>query len=109
MKLKQKSLLSLAVISALTMLNANANDTKDNVNLNEVTVTSAAGYEQKLIDAPASISIISLEDLQKKPYTNLLDAVRDIEGVDIGETRDKSGNGSISIRGMGGDYTMILI
>jgi len=109
MKLKQKSLLSLAVISALTVLNANANNTKDNVNLNEVTVTSAAGYEQKLIDAPASISIISLEDLQKKPYTNLLDAVRDIEGVDIGETRDKSGQGSISIRGMGGDYTMILI
>ena len=109
MKIKQKSLLSLAVISALTMLDANANDTKDNVNLNEVTVTSAAGYEQKLIDAPASISIISLEDLQKKPYTNLLDAVRDIEGIDIGETRDKSGQGSISIRGMGGDYTMILI
>jgi len=103
----EKGLLSLAVISALTILNAN--ETKENVNLNEVTVTSASGFEQKLIDAPASISIISQDDLQKKSYTNLLDAVKDIEGVDIGETRDKSGNGSISIRGMGGDYTMILI
>lgn len=109
MKLKQKSLLSLAVISALTVLNANANDNKDNVNLNEVTVTSAAGYEQKLIDAPASISVITLEDLQKKPYGNLLDAVKDIEGVDIGESTDKSGQGTISMRGMGSDYTLVLI
>jgi outer membrane receptor for ferrienterochelin and colicins len=82
---------------------------QEKTNLDEVTVTSAAGYEQKLTDAPASISVITKDDLSKKPYTNLLDAVKDIEGVDIGETRDKSGQGTISIRGMGGDYTLILI
>lgn len=107
MKRKQKSLLSLAVVSALTILNANEN--KENVNLNEVTVTSAAGYEQKIIDAPASISVITKEDLQRKPYGNLLDAVKDIEGVDIGESADKSGQGTISMRGMGSDYTLVLI
>lgn len=72
-------------------------------------VTSASGYEQKLTDAPASISVITQEDLQKKPYTNLLDAVADIEGVDIGETNDKTNSGQISIRGMGADYTLVLI
>src|SRR5690606_5391221 len=35
--------------------------------------------------------------------------VRDLEGVDIGETRDKTGQGTISIRGMGADYTLILV
>lgn len=72
-------------------------------------VTTAAGYEQKIIDAPASITVITKDQLEKKPYTNLLDAMKYIEGVDIGETTDKSGQGSVSIRGMGADYTLFLI
>ncbi len=72
-------------------------------------VVTAAGFEQKLTDAPASISVITQEDLTKRPYMTLLDAVRDIEGIDVGETRDKTGQGSISMRGMGSDYTLILV
>ena len=72
-------------------------------------VVTAAGYEQKIVDAPASISVITVEQLQTRPYMTLLDAVRDLEGVDIGETRDKTGQGTISMRGMGSDYTLILI
>lgn len=81
---------------------------KDSQEMDTLVVT-AAGYEQKLTDAPASISVITREDLAKRPYTSLLDAVRDLEGVDVGETRDKTGQGSISIRGMGSDYTLVLI
>lgn len=80
----------------------------DPTHVDDVVVT-AAGYEQKLVDAPASISIITVEELQTRPYMTLLDAVRDLEGVDIGETRDKTGQGTISMRGMGSDYTLILI
>lgn len=72
-------------------------------------VVTAAGYEQKIVDAPASISVITVEELRNRPYMTLLDAVRDLEGVDIGETRDKTGQGSVSMRGMGSDYTLILI
>ncbi|MBN9480923.1 MAG: TonB-dependent receptor [Bordetella sp.] len=72
-------------------------------------VVTAAGFEQKIVEAPASISVISQEDLARKPYMTLLDAVRDLEGVDIGETRDKTGQGTVSIRGMGSDYTLILV
>ena len=46
---------------------------------------------------------------RKALLRDLLDAVRDIEGVDVGETTDKTGQGTISIRGMGADYTLILI
>jgi outer membrane receptor for ferrienterochelin and colicins len=76
--------------------------------LSEVVVT-ASGFEQKITDAPASISVVSNEELAKRPYVTLLDAVRDLEGVDIGETRDKTGQGTISIRGMGADYTLVLV
>src|SRR5690554_4632624 len=72
-------------------------------------VVSAAGFEQKITDAPASISVITAEELSKKPYTSLTDAVSQLEGVDIGETSDKTGQGSISMRGMGADYTLVLI
>ncbi len=72
-------------------------------------VVSAAGFEQKITDAPASISVVTQEELAKKPYTTLIDAVRDLEGVDVGETSDKTGQRTISMRGMGSDYTLILI
>jgi len=103
MKLKIASSVA-AILFVQNSLTAN-----ETTSLEDITVSTASGYEQKLADAPASISVVSKADLQKKPYTNLLDAVKDIEGVDIGETRDKSGNGGISIRGMGSDYTLIMI
>ena len=75
----------------------------------DTVVVTAAGFEQKITDAPASISVITQEELARRPYITLLDAVRDLEGVDVGETRDKTGQGTISMRGMGSDYTLILV
>lgn len=102
-----------AGVSALSVLSAGASTAEEVpapavAQVDDVVVT-AAGFEQKIVDAPASISVITAEELQRRPYMTLLDAVRDLEGVDIGETRDKTGQGSISIRGMGSDYTLILI
>lgn len=82
-----RSLLALSVLGAQSLLMQSA--MADNPAQLGSTVVSAAGYEQKITEAPASISVITQEDLQRKPYTNLLDAVKDIEGVDIGETNDK--------------------
>ena len=93
---------------ALYPSSANAQVNPDGEDPRTIVVT-AAGFEQKITDAPASISVITAEDLSNKPYMTLLDAVRDLEGVDIGETRDKTGQGTVSIRGMGSDYTLILI
>jgi len=72
-------------------------------------VVSAAGFEQKIVEAPASISVITVDELVKRPNITLIDAVRELEGIDVGETSDKTGQRTISIRGMGADYTLILI
>ncbi|HEY4530205.1 MAG TPA: TonB-dependent receptor [Luteimonas sp.] len=72
-------------------------------------VVTAAGFEQKITDAPASISVVTRQELATRPYITLIDAVRDLEGVDVGETSDKTGQKTISMRGMGPDYTLILI
>ena len=74
-------------------------ETSDAKTLDAVVVT-ASGFEQKLTAAPASISVISREELAKRPYMTLIDAVRDLEGVDVGETADKTGQKTISLRGM---------
>ncbi|MCC6756345.1 MAG: TonB-dependent receptor [Arenimonas sp.] len=76
--------------------------------LDKVVVT-AAGFEQAIREAPASISIITREQLEAKPYHGLAEALADVEGVDIGDAVDKTGAPSISIRGMPSDYTLLLI
>ena len=100
--------IAFATLSAAPAL-AQAGPSNDDAKTLDSVVVTAAGFEQKITAAPASISVISREELAKRPYMTLIDAVRDLEGVDVGETADKTGQKTISIRGMGADYTLILI
>jgi outer membrane receptor for ferrienterochelin and colicins len=73
------------------------------------TVVSASGFEQKVTEAPASISVVSGEELQKKRYSNLAQALEDVEGIDVRQGTGKTGGLNISIRGLPSEYTLILI
>src|SRR3546814_7743461 len=42
-------------------------------------VVTAAGFEQRIAEAPASISILTREQLETRPFTSLEDAVRSEE------------------------------
>ena len=75
------------------------------VQLNSVVVT-AAGFEQDIKEAPASISVITREDLENKFYRDAYDALQDVPGVSVTGGGDKK---EISIRGMGAQYTLILV
>ncbi len=72
-------------------------------------VVTASGFATKLIDAPASVTVVTREDLEMKPYAGLADALRDIEGIDVGSGQDKNGNLSITMRGLPAEYTLVLI
>ncbi|MGD8175665.1 TonB-dependent receptor domain-containing protein [Marinimicrobium sp. ARAG 43.8] len=73
-------------------------------------VVSAAGFEQDIVEAPASISVISREELEGKSYTDLTDALQDIPGLSIeGGPGRKGGTGEISIRGLDSKYTLIMV
>ena len=67
---------AIALASATTASLAQA----EPVELGEIVVT-AAGFEQSISDAPASISVISGEELAKKSYKSIVDAVNNIPGV----------------------------
>lgn len=70
-------------------------------------VVTASGREQAVKEAPASISVITREELDKKPYTSLHDVVRDLEGVSV--VGGSANETDILIRGMPGEYTLILV
>lgn len=72
-------------------------------------VVTAAGFDQAFAQAPASISVVSREELTEKRVNSLAEAIAEIEGVDIGATAGKTGGLNISIRGMPSDYTLILV
>ena len=107
----RRNLPPLAVLAALSapVFAQSSPDGASDVSTLDAVVVTAAGFEQKITDAPASISVVTRGELQQRPYLTLIDAVRDLEGVDVGETSDKTGQKTISIRGMGSDYTLILI
>ncbi|MCC5882946.1 MAG: TonB-dependent receptor [Halomonas sp.] len=75
-------------------------------------VISASGFEQTIELAPASISVITREQLEERNVTNLADAVRGIEGVDsrpLDARSGKTGNQTVSLRGLPSEYTLVLI
>lgn len=84
-----------------------AEDTKQ-YNINKI-VTSASGFNQELKDAPASISVVTGEELKDKPVRDLGEALSLVPGVSIDQEVGKTGGYNISIRGMPSSYTLILM
>lgn len=70
-------------------------------------VVTAAATEQNLKDAPASISVITQKDLQRKPVQNLKDVLQEVPGVQL--TNEGDNRKGVSIRGLDSSYTLILI
>jgi outer membrane receptor for ferrienterochelin and colicins len=75
----------------------------------EEVVVSASGFEQELKNAPASISVVTRQELETKNFRDLAEALQGVEGIDVMGGTGKTGGLDISIRGMPSDYTLILI
>lgn len=113
-KISRQSLLSLSILSGM-MACAHAAESQQNkgelsnnhaaVQLEKIVVT-ASGFEQDIKKAAASISVLTQEEINKKAYRDVTDALKDVPGVVV------TGGGSssdISIRGMGSAYTVIMV
>ncbi|OYR17837.1 tonB dependent receptor family protein [Brucella rhizosphaerae] len=75
------------------------------IKLNQI-VVSATGFEQNITDAPASISVVPGEELEKGVYRDLTDALKGVQGVAVtGPAAERD----IFIRGLPGSYTLILV
>lgn len=76
--------------------------------LGEIVVT-ASGFEQRINQAPASISVIPRAEIEEIRAVSIAEILNNVEGVDTGAAVGKTGGQTINIRGMGSDYTLILI
>lgn len=75
------------------------------IKLNQI-VVSATGFEQNITDAPASISVVPGEELEKGAYRDLTDALKGVQGIAVtGPAAERD----IYIRGLPGAYTLILV
>ena len=74
-----------------------------------VTVQSASGSEKNILTAPASVTVITKEELEQKPYRDLGEALKEVPGVSLEGTSNKLGANAISIRGMPAGYTLYLL
>lgn len=70
-------------------------------------VVTASFIEQKLEDAPASVTVITREELNDRPVQDLADALQGAAGVNVGGVG--LARRGISIRGMSNEYTLTMI
>lgn len=73
--------------------------------MEEIVVTASTRAES-VAQAPASISVVTAEDLARRPVADLTDVLRDVEGVSVS---GGSNFQDILIRGLPGPYTLILV
>ncbi len=107
-KLQPLTLALLAVTSTSVIANTTESEVKNAQQLSTI-VVSAAGYEQKIKDAPASITVLTQEDFKTKRINSVADALTDVEGIDISPAAGKTGGLNIRMRGMDSEYTLVLI
>lgn len=104
------SRLSYTMTSIIALLaamgTAKAQDTTPVSTGTDTIVVTASGFEQNLADAPASISVITREELEKGGFRDLTDALKTVQGVVI---TGEPGEFDIQIRGLPGEYTLILV
>src|SRR5690625_680991 len=105
MPMKSSKLSALSGLAMTTLaLTAQAQNSTAPIVLDRLMVTTAAGHEQKITEAPASISVLGPEQLERRRYANLAEALDDVEGVDIRQGTGKTGGLDISIRGLPSQY-----
>nr|WP_298968953.1 ligand-gated channel protein [uncultured Halomonas sp.] len=94
--------------SAVSSLASGALWAQEAPRLDDMVVT-ASGFEQQITNAPASISVVSKDQLERGYYQNVTDALRDVPGVIVTGGGAGDNGHDISIRGMPSQYTLILV
>ncbi|AJI93706.1 tonB dependent receptor family protein [Yersinia ruckeri] len=99
-KTKTAVLITAAIFSAQSLA-----ETK-NILPADTMVVTATGFQQRIQDSAASISVVTRQQIENKAYRDVTDALKDVPGVVVTGGGSKS---DISIRGMAAKYTLILV
>ena len=75
--------LALLGLSTSSAFAESSSETSSSTHQLSTIVVSAAGFEQDIKNAPASISVVTKEDIEKKNATSIADLLADVPGIDI--------------------------
>ncbi|WP_075174570.1 TonB-dependent receptor plug domain-containing protein [Acinetobacter indicus] len=111
-----KSTLAFAVLSAMALSGQAQDQVNEEQNANsqieatklQTIVVTASGSEVNVKDAPASISVITSEDIKRQPFSSLAEVLSDLPGV-TGGFKNSGAGSKITFRGMPDKYTLILV
>lgn len=70
-------------------------------------VVTASGVEQRVKDAPASMTVVTRDEIENSGYTTAAEVLSHVEGVVM--TGYDPNDKDIVIRGLPGDYTVVLV
>lgn len=99
--------IGLASMLAPGIALAAANSAAIPTDLDAVVVTATAS-ERSVERAPASVTVVSGEELRTRPARDVLDAIRDTPGLNI-RAVGSLGRRVVSVRGMESRHTLVLV
>lgn len=100
-------LISTALISAAFAQEARRLADLSLEQLAEIPIVSAARHEQSRAGSPRSVSVITAEEIRRRNYRNVPEAVANVAGVYLQQTN--YGGGSPIIRGMVGNRILLML
>jgi len=100
--------LALRVIHAQDALTSTSTDQEETVE-SEPVVVSATRFDIPLDQSPASVSVISSEDLEQKQIERVSDALREVPGLSIVQTGVAGQLTSVFTRGLRSEHTQVLL
>ena len=81
---------------------------QDVTKLESIKVTTTTKTAVDLRDAPASITVITAEDLEKRPVKDIMEAIRDTPSIQL-EGRGVGGRKVMTVRGMESHQSLMMI
>src|SRR5438045_5488833 len=75
----------------------------------EQVVVSATRFDIPLDQSPASVSVISSEDIEQKQIERVSDALREVPGLSVVQTGTAGQLTSVFIRGLRSEHTQVLL
>lgn len=75
----------------------------------ETDVTTVSRTEESAADAPASVFVITANDINERGYQTLSEVLEDIPGVEVNERVDPESYNELTIRGIFGNNKLIIL
>lgn len=107
MKEKTRNILMAMVICGSSFATTNAYAAESPEFLLDEMVVSASRMEQKLVDTPANVSLITSDMLEKRNYQSVSEALEDVPGVNIKRSGFAGGDQHIFLNG--DDRVLVMV